>query len=140
MILRPGFLWPRGVSSRNLVFTFQLSTVHSNRRYQEERALPQRFLGGQTSAQSNASFAPKSHSAQTSLAGAYLPKYQTSAQVRKKKEQEMQQLTSEETNITPCGYTFCDHVRDVQGGPSGRGTLFGDIKFKVPSQYKLLIL
>ena len=25
----------------------------------------------------------------------------------------------------------------VQGGPSGRGTLFVDIKFKVPSQYKL---
>ena len=28
--------------------------------------------------------------------------------------------------------------RLLQGGPSGRGTLFVDIKFKVPPQYKLL--
>ena len=28
----------------------------------------------------------------------------------------------------------------LQGGPSGLGTLFVDIKFKVPSQCKLLIL
>ena len=27
----------------------------------------------------------------------------------------------------------------VQGGPSGRGTVFLDIKFKVPSQFKLPI-
>ena len=51
------------------------------RRYQEERALPQRFLG-KTSAQSNASLAPKPHSTQTALAGSYNPKYQTTAQVR----------------------------------------------------------
>ena len=51
-----------------------------NRRYREERALPPRFLV-QTSAQSNASLAPKSHHTQTTLAGAYIPKYQTSAQV-----------------------------------------------------------
>ena len=28
----------------------------------------------------------------------------------------------------------------LQGGPSGRGTMFVDIKFKVPPQYELLIL
>ena len=28
----------------------------------------------------------------------------------------------------------------VQGGPTGRGTLFVEIKLKVPQQYELLIL
>ena len=32
-----------------------------------------------------------------------------------------------------------DTIFTLQGGPSGRGTRFVDIKFKVPSQYKLLI-
>ena len=59
------------------------------RRYREERALPPRFLV-QTSAQSNASLAPKAHSTQTALAGAYIPKYQTSAQVRTIKEATLQ--------------------------------------------------
>ena len=31
-------------------------------------------------------------------------------------------------------------VVTVQGGPSGSGTLFVDIKFRVPPEYKLLIL
>ena len=31
------------------------------------------------------------------------------------------------------------NIIGVQGDPSGRGTLFVDIKFKVLSQYKLLI-
>ena len=31
-------------------------------------------------------------------------------------------------------------IRSLQGGPSGHGTLFVDINYKVPSEYKLLKL
>ena len=35
-------------------------------------------------------------------------------------------------------FHFLWAIRPIQGGPSGRGAMFVDIKFKVPSQYKLL--